>query len=404
MSLVNFSEPHHIAQLTECYRPVGNGVVRSIETLCTALNDQGMHCSVVAPEFPGYVDLSPDVYRLPSVQAIPYPLTNVTAPLLIRSMLNQVPADLVHTHHPFLIGKLGINLARKRRVPLISTAHTRYDLYSHHVPLVPGEVTHTVTTRWVHWYYNQCALVIAPSEDTYTYLRSCGVTAPIEIISTGIPLPPPEFVSQSAQQAARTHWKIPAAAPILLYVGRLSREKSPEVALEAFITLARQLPSLHFVLAGEGPLQESLSVCVQEAKLTSRVHFTGWLPTSELSALYATTNLLLLPSTTETQGLVVGEALAAGTPVVVSDQGGASEFLTLQTGVRVPSTGAAFAAAALPILGDPNRQATLQTACLVAAQSNTPEKMAIRVRTVYRQAKRDYISRPSIVRSSSSAR
>jgi 1,2-diacylglycerol 3-alpha-glucosyltransferase len=383
------SAPRAVALFTECFTPVGNGVVRSVQTLREMLIAKGSHVSVVAPIFPEHDVVEKDVYRLPStvIPTVPYPITNIAALGRNRSIIHEVPADIIHTHHPFLIGRLGMGEAKRRGIPLISTAHTRYDLYSHHIPLVPGEATRTVTARLIRWYYNRCTIVITPSNDTRQYLRESGVRTRIEVVPTGVALPDPSACSKKEQHRVRKELHIPEKAQLLLCVGRLYPEKSPEVALEAFLSLASEFPDLHLFFVGAGPLREPLRKSMSGRKGVRRVHFTGWLKPEQLVPLYATATLLLLPSSTETQGLVVNEAMAAGTPAIVSTVGGASEVVTNGIdSVLAEPTAEAFSAALRETLSHPEYLLSLAEASAITAKENTPNEMIDKILTIYDEA------------------
>jgi len=376
------TSPKHIALFTECYLPVGNGVVRSVQTLTKGLQAAGKEVSIVAPEFPDYEDTESHIYRLPSLPAIPYPLTNLAAVNRINTIVDPIQADIIHTHHPFLIGRTGLREAERRQIPLISTAHTRYDLYSHHIPLVPEVATQAVTEQLIRWYYNRCSTVITPSEDTLQYLRRSGVETPITVIPTGVPLPNPDLLTKKAQEKILAKLKIPQDAHILLCVGRITSEKSPEIALGAFLALEKEFPNLYLVFVGSGPLEEELS------SKHPRVQVSGWLEQDELIPLYAAATLLLLPSKTETQGLVINEAQACGTPAIVSSLGGAAEVVEDGiTGLRVKPSVEAFTAATRRILKDPKKQAAMAEKSIAAAQLSTPDHMTERILEVYAQAK-----------------
>lgn len=338
---------------SDSYLPRISGVVRSIESFVGELRRQGHHASIFAPAYEGYVDTDPDVVRFPSVRAPGVPDFPLAIPLARRFMddLRARRPSVIHTHSPFLMGSAGRYAARRLRLPLVFTHHTMYSEYVHYVPLVSQRFSGEVVTRYTVRYCNACSLIIAPSHATKAFLISRGVRAPIAVLPTaGIELarfaaPNPSWV--------RPTFGVPADAPLLITVGRLGREKRFELLLFAFAHAARGGPERLLVVGG-GPQADELRRVTEGLHIASQVIFTGPLEHSRVLDCYAAADVFVFASPTETQGLVVVEAMAAGLPVVAVGAGGVAEAVVAgETGLLTDLDPSALGAAIRRMLDDP---------------------------------------------------
>jgi len=209
-----------------------------------------------------------------------------------------------------------------------------------------------------------------------------GVDTPIHVIPTG--MPPDRFVRGDGARF-RAQQSLPADRPIVLYVGRVAHEKNIGFLLEAFVELRRAQPQALLVIAGEGPARQALYTQVQQLGLAHDVAFVGYLDREKgLADCYAAASAFVFASRTETQGLVLLEALAQGCPVVSTSHLGTASILQPNCGARVaPEDPTAFAAAATSILDDPQRAAQLSAQGRSYAQTWSSARMAGRLREFY---------------------
>lgn len=380
-----------VGLFTDSYPPVVNGVSTSVYTLAQELIRAGHEVSIFAPKFPGHTDLSDDIFRIPSVltpfeRQYPLPLPVMRG---LMSRVGREGLDIIHSQSPFLMGQLALRASRRFRLPLVATNHTLYTEYSHYVPVAPESVTKATTRLIVRWYYQQCDALITPSRMAAGRLRDeyCVDGPPISIIPSGIPLPG-EY-SQSEKAQTKRDLGIPAGATMLLYVGRIAKEKNLGMLLEAFEEkISFRDPSVRLVIVGKGPDYEPIRQRVLDStRIADRVIFAGFLERSAVDPIYAAADLFVFPSYTETQGMVTGEALAAGTPSVVVDQGGSPETVTDGVdGILVPNDKHAFARATLDLLQDTARREAMGIEARRRAAERTPERMAQKVVEVYDQA------------------
>lgn len=350
-------KPLTIAMLSESYVPRISGVVISLAAYAGALRDAGHRVVIAAPAFPGHRDEDPDVLRLPSVRTPAQSDFPLALPLRARLLGDPriQAADVLHAHSPFIMGRLALSVARRLGRPLVFTHHTLYHEYVHYVPWLPPRVTRPAVLRWVRDFANRCELVIAPSGVIREMLRGQGVAARIEVLPTGGI--DPERVARLDPKAARLRYGIPPGAPLMVTVSRLAPEKSVDMVLRAFQQVSGPRGA-YLLVVGGGPSAASLEAFARELGIAERVRFTGALPHQGALEAMAGADLFVFASQTETQGVVLVEAMAAGLPVVAVRAGGAAEVVRDgESGLLVPSDAAALAEAVNQLLGDEARRA-----------------------------------------------
>ncbi|MBV9718447.1 MAG: glycosyltransferase [Candidatus Eremiobacteraeota bacterium] len=330
-----------IGFFTEIYRPVVNGVVASVDALADGLRRRGHEVYCFAPHIPGYPEPDGPVFRMPS---LPLPIRTpyrLTLPLVSRRNLNRVikRLSLVHVHSPFVTGWMGLRYARRYGMPLVFTYHTQLEAYAHYVPF-DAHATRFAVSHLTRAFANRADAVVVPTPAMAAHLRRLGVTARIETVPSGIDVA--HFGAGQRDDGLRTRLGARSGSRLLLYVGRLGKEKNVELLLRA---LARANDdSLRLIIAGEGPQRDKLHRETAELRIGGAVRFLGLVSRERLPDLYASADAFLMPSTTETQGLVLAEALAAGAAVIAADAPQNREVLG-GAGVVIPGTPEAFAAA-----------------------------------------------------------
>lgn len=314
-----------IAIFSESYEPIINGVSVCVATVRDGLSKRGHEVFVFAPHFKGHVDGRNDVFRFPSAHTLimpDYPFPVAYSPALRRTF-ESMRFDIVHTQTPFLLGITGARWARRFGVPLVSTNHTLYAEYAHYVPIRPKALTQFGLIRLMRWYYAGCDAVVAPSNAAAGVLRSYGVKTPVEVIRTGVVgakgLTPEEVL------AVRSSHGLQSDDFLLLYVGRIAREKNLGMLLRAFKLICAKHENARLLLVGGGPALAETKQLAASIGLEDRLQFAGMLNRSQIDPLYASADTFVFPSTTETQGIAICEALSAGLPVVAVNEGGIPE-------------------------------------------------------------------------------
>jgi 1,2-diacylglycerol 3-alpha-glucosyltransferase len=320
---------------TECYRPIQNGVVAAVDALADALRYQGHEVLCVTPTMPGYRENTSTVVRVPSLPLPTGTAYRLTLPLLphrrVAPMMQR--PSIVHAHSPFVTGWLGLRTARRYGVPLVFTYHTRLEDYAHYVPFEAG-ATRRAALSLTRTYANLADAVIVPTAAMETHLRNLGVTSRIDVVPSGIDVR--FFASGRRRSDLRARFGVGDGESMVLSVARLGREKSLELAIGAIAALP---PSARLVIVGDGPERAPLRQAALRAGVGDRVDFALELPREDLPDAYASADAFLFTSSSETQGLVLAEALAAGLPVVAVD---------------TPSTRDVLAGAGLVVRGDPD--------------------------------------------------
>jgi glycosyltransferase involved in cell wall biosynthesis len=372
--------------ISDVYFPRVNGVSTSIRTFRSDLAQLGVESLLVAPAYPlAGEDADASVIRVPSgaVPRDPEDRRFLAAPL--RRMLDAGLAarvDLVHIHTPFIAHYAGVRFAREYSLPVVATYHTFFEDYLHHyVPILPRAIGRWIARRFTRSQCADVAELISPSTPMRDALRAYGVTTPIEVLPTGLAA---ESYMRGDGARFRTQHDLPPASPLLLYVGRVAFEKNINFLLRMFARLRTRRPDALFVIAGEGPALPALTRLARELGIGPQVRFIGYLDrTRELPDCYAAGNAFVFASRTETQGLVLLEAMAQGTPVVSIAELGTRSILTADSGAFVvPEEEEAFSAAVLDALAlapDAPRRARLRA----HAESWASLAMARRLVTFY---------------------
>lgn len=314
-----------IAVFTDSYRPYTSGVVHSIETFKEELEALGHEIYIFAPNYPNQQGPEKNVFRFPSVPALTNRDYTLAVPFTwrLKNILRAWQPDIIHVHSPFILGKVGARYARMLHVPLVFTFHTLYEEYVHYFPFA-RKIAKKVTRLIARNFCNRCNLVITPTATIRKYLKEIGVRAPIKSIPTGIKID--EF-SCADPAWLRNRYQIPEQEKILLFVGRLGQEKNIGFLMDAFLKINREFPDTRLVLVGGGPEEKSLKNRAIQEGLSGKIIFTGKIPKEEVAKYYAGADLFVFTSVTETQGLVIAEAKAAGLPVVAVRAFGVSEMV-----------------------------------------------------------------------------
>ena len=344
-----------MAMFSESYLPRISGVVHSVTSFVTALRAQGHQVTIVAPQVSGYRDADPETLRFPSVRTrqTDFPIGIPYAPAVWRQLLT-MDLDLVHTHAPFTMGAAAARLARHRGLPLVFTHHTLYDEYVHYAP-GPAWALRGLVRAYTVRYANRCDCVIAPSPAVQARLRAQGVRSRIEVLPTAAL--DPELIFSLDPSWVRPAFNLPAARPVLVTASRLAREKSVDLVLRAFARVVRSRDATLLVVGG-GPEETALHRLADDLDLGGRVVFAGMQSHRRTLECLAAADVFVFASQTETQGLVVIEAMAAGTAVVaVNAVGIADAVRDGDTGVLVPPDPDALAESMVHLLDNiPLRQ------------------------------------------------
>ena len=315
----------NIWMMTNTFTPFVGGVARSVAAFARECRQAGHRVVIVAPVFEGMPPQEEDVIRVPALQnfngsdfSLALPAPGILAPLL-----EQCRPDIVHSHHPHLLGNTAVRIASRFGRPLVFTHHTTYEQYVHYVPSGASRLREFVIAL-VTGYCNLCDCVIAPSQSVAAVLRERGVQTPIEILPTGVDI---DHFAQGNGPAFRRRHRLPKRAFVAGYVGRLAPEKNLAFLAEAVSAQTARTRCGHFLVVGAGPSAKEIREVFVRSGQRRHLHLVGALDGQDLVDAYHAMDVFVFASRSETQGMVLTEAMAAGKPVVALDAPGVREVV-----------------------------------------------------------------------------
>jgi glycosyltransferase involved in cell wall biosynthesis len=346
--------------ISDVYFPRVNGVSTSIQTFRRDLAALGCETWLVAPAYPEPRVDEPGVLRQPSRYLVIDPEDRIMSPRAAESACLGLRGrvDVVHIQTPFVAHRVGVRVAAALGLKSVETYHTFFEEYLHHyLPLLPRAVSRALARAVSRRQCGAVDAVVAPSSQLAEVLEKYGVSAPIEVIPTGLDLA--DFAGGDGAAFRERHGI--GSRPVMLIVGRVAHEKNIGFLIKVLVEVRKTVPDVVLVIAGEGPALPSLRRTVADAGLDPNVLFVGYLDRAKaLRDCYRSADVFVFASRTETQGLVLLEALALGVAVVSTAVLGTREVLREARGALVvrESVGE-FAAAVTSVLTEPLRRAAL---------------------------------------------
>ena len=389
----------HILMISDVFFPRVNGVSTSIATFRASLSETGQHDStLIAPRYGASDPVEPDLLRVAARRVPMDPEDRLMSGQALRHTLSRIDAsrvDVVHIQTPFIAHSAGVRWARAHRMPVIETWHTHFEEYFHHyVPLLPRGLLQAAARHVSRRRCNALDRIIVPSPAMKEVLRSQGIERPITVLPTGIDRR--EF-SRGEGAAFRRRHSLAPGRPLLTYVGRVAHEKNIDFLLEMLTELRSVLPDVLLVIAGEGPALPHLRRRARDLGIADAVLFVGYLSRDgELQDCYAAGDVFVFASRTETQGLVLLEALALGVPVVALPTLGTREIVLPRRGTcPAPDDPAGFAAVVAGLMRDPERRARMREDGPVFAAEWDTGVSARRLIAVYEDLRSSWSNSPA---------
>jgi len=344
----------HVGVFSYYYLPVINGVTITIADWKKWGEQNGVTFTICIPTLDKRVSKDPSVVMYPSVPI--YRRIGITVPMFPNAFVEKEFAkrriDLIHVHHPFSIGNLALLTKKRLRVPLLFTYHTRYtDYVASYAPGFLAEMFTRSITRRIVRFINQCDAVTAANETLRDELRRNGVRTPVSIVPPGIDT---KQYSSGNRDETRKRLGIAPQDTVLLYVGRLAKEKNIYFLMHAFARIHSRVPHIRMLLTGNGFEEHALRRFVEKNGLSARVLFATQETVKTIPGIYACADAFLYASQTETYGRVIVEAMSAALPIIAL--AGPSIVDLLRDGVtgRVlfHQSPEAFGDAVVSVLGD----------------------------------------------------
>ncbi|MEG6522051.1 glycosyltransferase family 4 protein [Desulfotomaculum sp. 1211_IL3151] len=370
-----------IGIFTDSYTPYVSGVVRSIELFTSELKQLGHEVIIFAPNYPG-IAKEENVYRFPSIPSLTNQEFYLAIPLTrgLQSYIKEKPLDIVHVHSPFILGRLGAKIAKSFGLPLVFTYHTLYDQYSHYAP-IGKNVSKELIRKLCVEFCNRCQLVITPTEIISSHIKKMGVKTKVNWLPTGINLA--EFIDQDKGWLKRSYGINPNEF-VLLFVGRTGKEKNIPFLLNSFSQVNSHYPNTTLIIVGEGPEMDNLKKLTKDLALEKKVIFTGIIRRENLIKAYCGADLFVFASQTETQGLVIAEAKAAGLPTIAIDAFGVSNMIQNGAdGFLVPPDIQLFSEKIINLMSDTELRIKMGQRALASVQTLSSQNCARKLEQYY---------------------
>lgn len=380
----------NIAIFTNNYLPNPFGVSMSIESFRQEFEKAGHTVYIFAPKAKGYMDENPNVFRYPAIdwkfRNIRFPIA-IPFPGSIDAILEKLEIDVIHSQHPNLLGWQARRWAKKKNVPLVFTWHTLYDQYVHFSPtLIPRRIALWWVIRNARKYADEADQVVVPTESVRKIIVDWGVKNPnIKVIPTGIN---EKIFERSDGQSVREKYGIKKDETLLVYIARFTKEKNVEFLFRAVVGILQKRRDVKFLTGGEGNLIEDLRRYVKEKGIDSQVIFAGFLSTEEKKNYYSAGDVFVFASKSETQGMVISEAMYSGLPIVaVRASGAQDQVISGGSGILVEENEEDFSQAVIELIDNADlRKRFSENAKKIALENYTSAICAGKMLETYHKA------------------
>jgi glycosyltransferase involved in cell wall biosynthesis len=379
-----------IAIFTNNYLPNPYGVTRSIETFRCELEKRGHTVFIFAPYFRGYREEKRNVgkvFRYPSIELplkIRYPL-GIPYSRKMDKIIEKLDLDIIHAQHPNLLGSSALKWAKRKKIPLVFTWHTLYDQYVHFVPLIPQEISVKYIVGKAVKFANKACAVIVPTDSVVPIIKKWGVISENIIpIATGVA---EEEFSNPDKNKIREKYKIKKDDRVLLLVARLTIEKNVEFVFRSVKNILKNKNN-KLLVAGDGYLRRDLEEFCRKEKISEQVIFCGEVEREEIKNYYVSSDIFVYASKSETQGMIITEAMYAGLPIVaVSATGINSLVLNRGNGFLVSEKEVEFEEAVWKLIKDKDvRDKFSEVSARLAREKFTASVCGEKLLKVYQEA------------------
>ncbi|MBM3256434.1 MAG: glycosyltransferase family 4 protein [Candidatus Moranbacteria bacterium] len=320
-----------IAIFSDTFPPEINGVANFVYSSAKTLSERGHQVKVFTASRISQKRLNEkigknfQIFTVPSIHSPIYPNTRIPLPTgLTLPYLLKFKPDIIHAHTPFTLGWGAIMGAKILGVPLVGTHHTFFDHYLKHAK-IDFAVARRATWRYTVSFYNYCDLVTVPSHSLAQEMKSHGLKKPITVLPNLVDVALFKLAAAAEKSRLKKHFKIKKKS--LVYMGRLSYEKSIGQVIRAFKIASRKIPDLQLMIIGDGPERENLKKLAKKLGVAKKTTFTGFLRGRKLINALQANDIFVTASKTETFCIAALEAMAVGLPVVAVGEKGPTEFI-----------------------------------------------------------------------------
>ncbi|MBI2264419.1 MAG: glycosyltransferase, partial [Armatimonadetes bacterium] len=338
---------------------------------------------VFAAAYPGYKDPPGNhIYRFRSLavtKKADFPLA-LPFSLRLESLIPKLGLSIIHAHHPFLLGDVACRFSKKLNIPLVFTFHTQYEQYTHYFPLPQGFLKR-LTRKMVTQYAEKCDCILLPAPSIGEVVQKYGITRRVERIPNAVDL---SAFENTDGLAVRRRFGLTTREKVLVFVGRLAKEKNLEFLLDAFKMVVGNYSTARLLMVGGGPQEKALREYAVRLGLLNEVIFAGMAPYSEIRHFYGASDVLVMTSTTEVKPLALLEAMASGVPIVAVTAHGASDTVTHEeNGILTPLSTKSFSEGVLRVLWDDRLREKLAEGALASAAQYSVTRIAGQVAALY---------------------
>lgn len=376
-----------IGIFTNNYRPITGGLTTSIVGFEKGLEAKGHEVFIFAPRFPNYSDSQKNIYRYPSINlrykttyplAIPFSRRN-------SKIIKNLGLDIIHSQHPQLLGWAAGQWAKKLKIPLVFTNHTRYESYTHYIPVIPQSLLKWLAVKTSTDYANSCNTVIAPTGEIKDILLKNGVTSHVEVIPSGIDIAKfSNLDKKRSRSEIRKSYGIEEKETLLLCIDRIAPEKNLEFLLRVFQKIKSENKLVRFMLVGDGPSLPEIKRLAEKLGIIDKMTFPGLIALERIAQYYASGDIFIHSSLTETQGLITVEAMASSLPVVAIKATGVCDLIkTGHSGILTGNSEEEFSQAVLKLIDDENYRTRLGENAFREAQNYSIENSTEKLISVY---------------------
>lgn len=310
----------NIGIFTDAYYPQVSGVVTSTMILKSELIRLGHSVTIITVTHPDVEEME-GIIRLPSIPffLLPSQRVGVIYSRKIMNKIKELDLDIIHTQTEFSIGIFGRIVAKKLDIPVVHTYHTMYEDYVHYVSRgIMIKPASELAKKISKLYCRDCSAIIVPTTKVKDALWQYGLRRHIDVIPTGVDIEPFKRSNYNDQiiHDEKKFLGINETQPVILFIGRLAKEKSLDVIISSMKELTNKIPSCKLLIVGDGPERENLQELCKELEIENSVVFAGERPYAHIGKYYQLGDVFVGASLTETQGLTFAEAMAAQVPVV----------------------------------------------------------------------------------------
>ena len=344
-----------IGLFTNYFTPSIGGIETSVANLCKGLKRAGHETFVFSPQYPNWTDENENNFRYKSVHfnyggyfyVIPIPFFSK-----MNFVIKRLNLDIIHSHQPYSLGNEALKFSKKLNIPLVFTYHINYREYYHYIPFIPKSISQKYITKTTSTYSNKCDVVIAPSISIKKLLLDHEVKAPIEIIPSGININ--EFIkSKGKKNEIRERYGINPEDIVLITASRITDEKNIPFLIKSFSSIKKSCENSKFIIIGDGAAKKNLKKLTLKLDVYKDVFFTGLIKKEDVISLFQASDIFIFSSLTETQCIVIIEAMISGLPVVAIKSNGIEDIIQNgKNGILTENSVDEFSRSVLTIIND----------------------------------------------------